>query len=38
VRDVQLEFDAPPKDVKPGAAVQVELLPTPERRIAGLRP
>jgi multidrug resistance efflux pump len=27
VRDVELEFDAPPKDVKPGAAVQVELLP-----------
>jgi multidrug resistance efflux pump len=27
VRDVQLEFDRPPKDLKPGAAVQVELLP-----------
>lgn len=27
VRDVQLEFDSPPKDLKPGAAVQVELLP-----------
>ncbi|MBW8896930.1 MAG: HlyD family efflux transporter periplasmic adaptor subunit [Massilia sp.] len=26
VRDVQLEFDSPPKDLKPGAAVQVELL------------
>ena len=34
VRHVQLEFDAPPKDVKPGAAVQVELLPGAERRIA----
>jgi hypothetical protein len=32
VRDVQLEFDAPPKDVKPGAAVQVELLPAAVRR------
>jgi len=27
VRDLQLEFDSPPKDLKPGAAVQVELLP-----------
>ena len=27
VRDVQLEFDSPPKDLKPGAAVQVDLLP-----------
>ncbi|MFL6635706.1 MAG: HlyD family secretion protein [Massilia sp.] len=38
VRDVQLEFDAPPKDVKPGAAVQVELLPAGPRRVAALRP
>ena len=38
VRDVQLEFDAPPKDVKPGAAVQVELLPATDRRVASLRP
>jgi multidrug resistance efflux pump len=38
VRDVQLEFDAPPKDVKPGAAVQVELLPATDRRVAALRP
>ena len=27
VRDLQLQFDSPPKDLKPGAAVQVELLP-----------
>ena len=26
VRDLELQFDAPPKDLKPGAAVQVELL------------
>lgn len=26
VRDIRLDFDAAPKDVKPGAAVQVELL------------
>lgn len=38
VRDVQLEFDAPPKDLKPGAAVQVELLPGSDRRVAVLRP
>ena len=38
VRDVQLEFDAPPKDVKPGAAVQVELLPGTGRRLAAIRP
>ena len=38
VRDVQLEFDAPPKDVKPGAAVQVELLPGADRRVAAIRP
>jgi multidrug resistance efflux pump len=38
VRDVRLEFDAPPKDLKPGAAVQVELLPGVERRVASLRP
>lgn len=37
VRDVQLEFDAPAKDLKPGAAVQVELLPGVDRRVA-LRP
>lgn len=29
VRDVQLQFDTPPKDLKPGAAVQVELLRGP---------
>jgi len=34
VRDVQLEFDSPPKDLKPGAAVQVELLPAASRRVA----
>jgi multidrug resistance efflux pump len=28
VRDIRLEFDAPPRDLKPGAAVQVELLRT----------
>jgi multidrug resistance efflux pump len=38
VRDVQLEFDAPAKDLKPGAAVQVELLPGAPRRIAAVRP
>jgi multidrug resistance efflux pump len=38
VRDVQLEFDVPPKDVKPGAAVQVELLPGTGRRLAAIRP
>ncbi|MCS0631089.1 HlyD family efflux transporter periplasmic adaptor subunit [Telluria mixta] len=38
VRDVQLEFDTPAKDLKPGAAVQVDLLPGAPRRIAGLRP
>jgi multidrug resistance efflux pump len=27
VRDFELQFDTPPKDLKPGAAVQVELLP-----------
>lgn len=27
VRDLELLFDTPPKDIKPGAAVQVELLP-----------
>lgn len=26
VRDIRLEFDTPPKDLKPGAAVQVELV------------
>ncbi|WP_395407572.1 HlyD family secretion protein [Pseudoduganella sp. UC29_106] len=29
VRDIRLQFDAPPKDLKPGAAVQVELLRNP---------
>jgi multidrug resistance efflux pump len=38
VRDVQLEFDAPPKDLKPGAAVQVELLPGADRRVAAAAP
>jgi multidrug resistance efflux pump len=38
VRDVQLEFDAPPKDLKPGAAVQVELLPGADRRVATAAP
>jgi hypothetical protein len=38
VRDVELEFDAPPKDVKPGAAVQVELLPGADRRVAAAAP
>jgi multidrug resistance efflux pump len=37
VRDVELAFDAPAKDLKPGAAVQVELLPDADRRVA-LRP
>jgi multidrug efflux pump subunit AcrA (membrane-fusion protein) len=34
VRDVELQFDTPPKDLKPGAAVQVELLPAAPRRAA----
>jgi multidrug resistance efflux pump len=38
IRDVELEFDAPAKDLKPGAAVQVELLPGAPRRIAAVRP
>jgi hypothetical protein len=38
VRDVQLEFDAAPKDLKPGAAVQVELLPGADRRVAAAAP
>jgi len=38
VRDVQLEFDAPSKDLKPGAAVQVELLPGADRRVAAAAP
>ena len=38
VRDVQLEFDAPPKDLKPGAAVQVELLAGADRRVAAAAP
>ena len=29
VRDVRLQFDTPPKELKPGAAVQVELLRGP---------
>ncbi|MRV72810.1 HlyD family efflux transporter periplasmic adaptor subunit [Duganella sp. FT92W] len=35
VRDLELQFDTPPKDLKPGAAVQVELLPAATRRAAG---
>jgi len=38
IRDVELEFDAPAKDLKPGAAVQVELLPGADRRVAAIRP
>jgi hypothetical protein len=38
VRDVEMEFDAPPKDLKPGAAVQVELLPGADRRVAAAAP
>jgi multidrug resistance efflux pump len=38
VRDVRLEFDAPPRGLKPGAAVQVELLPGVVRRIASTQP
>ena len=38
IRDVELEFDAPAKDLKPGAAVQVELLADVDRRVAALRP
>lgn len=38
VRDVQLEFDTPPRDLKPGAAVQVELLPGAVRRLASTQP
>jgi multidrug resistance efflux pump len=38
IRDVELEFDAPAKDLKPGAAVQVELLAGAPRRVAALRP
>ncbi|WP_371762740.1 HlyD family secretion protein [Massilia sp.] len=38
IRDVELEFDAPAKDLKPGAAVQVELLPDVDRRVAAIRP
>ncbi|MTW09992.1 HlyD family efflux transporter periplasmic adaptor subunit [Pseudoduganella eburnea] len=34
VRDIELQFDAPPKDLKPGAAVQVELLPATAQRVA----
>jgi len=32
VRDIELQFDGPPKDLKPGAAVQVELLPAPAKK------
>lgn len=32
VRDIELQFDAAPKDLKPGAAVQVELLPAGARK------
>jgi multidrug resistance efflux pump len=38
VRDVQLEFDTPPRGLKPGAAVQVELLPGTVRRTASTQP
>ena len=38
IRDVELEFDAPATDLKPGAAVQVELLPGAPRRVAAIRP
>lgn len=38
IRDVELEFDAPAKDLKPGAAVQVELLAGVDRRVAAIRP
>jgi multidrug resistance efflux pump len=38
VRDLQLEFDTPQKDLKPGAAVQVELLPGAARRLATAPP
>jgi multidrug resistance efflux pump len=34
VRDVQLEFDTPPKGVKPGAAVQVALLAAEQAQVA----
>ncbi|GAB2868669.1 hypothetical protein GCM10027277_42190 [Pseudoduganella ginsengisoli] len=34
VRDLELQFDTPPKDLKPGAAVQVELLPPAAARAA----
>ncbi len=34
VRDIELQFDAPPKDLKPGAAVQVEILPAPAPSVA----
>jgi multidrug efflux pump subunit AcrA (membrane-fusion protein) len=34
VRDIELQFEAAPKDLKPGAAVQVELLPAPAQRVA----
>lgn len=34
VRDIELQFDAQPKDLKPGAAVQVELLPAAQHSVA----
>ncbi|MBY0240330.1 MAG: HlyD family efflux transporter periplasmic adaptor subunit [Burkholderiaceae bacterium] len=34
VRDIELQFDTPPKDLKPGAAVQVQLLPPTAQRAA----
>jgi hypothetical protein len=34
VRDVQLEFDTPPKGVKPGAAVQVAVFTSEQSKVA----
>lgn len=34
VRDLEIEFDSPPKDLKPGAAVQAALLLKPEKKAA----
>jgi len=36
VRDIELQFDAAPKDLKPGAAVQVELLLAPAQHVAAI--
>jgi multidrug resistance efflux pump len=36
VRDVQLEFDSPPKGVKPGAAVQVALTTNEQAKVASV--